>query len=124
MIKSPADEVKKKVETSLTSLKDARALLEAGHPEGWGRVMEVAPKFNRFGLGFEPILRRQILKAPDSSTPVKFASAGIKKEDQVNAVDDEDDVFNIEDWIRPCIPSSELKNWTSVDTIQVTTAKE
>ena len=94
----------------MASLKDARALVEAGLPKCWGSVVEVNPKFNKFGLGFDPILRREILKAPDLSTPVKFASAGIGKEDQVNVVDDEDDVFNIEDWIRPCIPGSELRN--------------
>ena len=50
----PPPERKKKLETSLTSLKDAQALVEVGHSEGWGKVMDVIPKFNNFGLGFNP----------------------------------------------------------------------
>ena len=45
---------KRKLETFMPSLKDARVVVENGNPEGWGQVLDVTPKFNKFGLGFSP----------------------------------------------------------------------
>ena len=107
----------------MASLRDAKDVVEAGRPEGWGSVVEVAPKFNKFGLGFDPILRRQVLKAPNLATPVRFSSAGIGS-GQANAVDDSDNEFDIDKWIRPSVPGMELNNWTSEDCVPVTMAEE
>src|ERR1044072_5099710 len=125
MLKTPQqkEDKKDKPESSMASLKDAKAVVEAGHPEGWGSVVEVAPKFNKFGLGFEPVLHHQILKAPNLATPVRFSNAGIGSR-QTNAVDDSDNEFDIDRWIRPSVPSMELNNWTSEVCVPVTMVKE
>ena len=46
----PPPEQKRKPETVMSSLKDARAVVENGNPEGWGQVLDITPKFNKFGL--------------------------------------------------------------------------
>src|ERR1051325_9583932 len=107
----------------MASLKDAKAVVEAGCPEGWGRVVEVSPKFNKFGLGFDPVLRHQILKASNLAISVRFSSAGISS-GQANAVDDSYNEFDVDKWIRPSVPGMELNNWTSEDCVPVTMVKE
>lgn len=107
----------------MASLKDAKAVVEAGRPEGWGRVVEVEPKFDKFGLGFDPVLCRQILKVPNLATPVRFSNASIGS-GQANAVDDSDNEFDIDKWIRPSVPGMELNNWTLEDCVPVTMVKE
>lgn len=51
MIKTPHSEGKRHV-VSMSSLKDVRAVVENGHPEGWGRVLDLPLKFDKLGLGF------------------------------------------------------------------------
>ena len=107
----------------MASLRDAKAVVEVGRPEGWGSVVEVAPKFNKFGLGFDPVLHRQLLKASNLATPMKFSSSNIIPR-QANEVDDLDNEFDIDKWIRPNVPGLELNNWTSEDCVPVTMVKE
>ena len=125
MVNIPPPERKKKPETYLNSFKDAQALVEAGHPEGWDQVVYVIPKSNKFGLGFNLGKQSAAPKASILSTLVKFSSSGFSQDGCTNAIiDNEDSVYNIDDWICPSGPGQELNNWTSVDTIQVTTAEE
>ena len=51
MIKTPRFEDKRHV-VSMSSLKDTRAVVESGHPEGWGRVLDLPLKFDKLGLDF------------------------------------------------------------------------
>ena len=44
MIKTPRSKDRKKPETSLSSLKDAQAMVKAGHPKGWGSFFGGYPK--------------------------------------------------------------------------------
>ena len=53
-INIPPPVQKRKLETSMSSLKDARAVVENGNPEGWDEVLDVIPKLKKFGLGFSP----------------------------------------------------------------------
>ena len=69
----PPLEQKKKSETIMSSLKDAKAVVEGGNPEGWGQVLDVIPKFDKFGLGFNPGQQRETPRASSLSTPVKFS---------------------------------------------------
>ena len=107
----------------MASLKDAQAVLEAGLPEGWGSVVEVIPKFNKFGLGFSPHNHSMAPQAPNLSTPVRFARAGLNN-GRVNVVDDAASDYDIDKWIRPSVPGVELNNWTSGDVILVTLVQE
>ena len=114
----PPPEQKRKTGTIMSSLKDAKAIVENGNPEGWGQVMDVTPKFDKFGLGFSLSQQSSTPRASNLSTPVKFSHPCATQERHVNAVgDDRVDGYNIEDWIRPSIPGQTLNNWTSVDAI-------
>lgn len=68
MIKTPRSEDKRHV-VSMSSLKDARAGVESGHPEGWGRVLDLSLKFEKLGLGFS-ISQQDI--APEAPKLQKF----------------------------------------------------
>ncbi|XP_050918819.1 uncharacterized protein LOC127136279 [Lathyrus oleraceus] len=75
VIKAPHSEEKKPA-TPMLSIKDARAVVEAGHPEGWDHVLDIPPKFDKFGLGFSPASQSSSPRAPNASTLVRFSSAG------------------------------------------------
>lgn len=57
----PLKEVKK-FEFPMVSYKDARTLIEAGHPEGWGRVFDLPVNKDRSGLGYHS--QPSIVKKP------------------------------------------------------------
>lgn len=44
----------KKLPVSMSSFRDVRAVVEAGHPIGWGCVLDLPPKFNKMGIGYTP----------------------------------------------------------------------
>ena len=68
-------------------------------------MLDVIPKFNKFGLGFIPGQQSATPIASDLSTPVKFSRPSAAQEGHVNTVGDERvDGYNVEDWIRPSIP--------------------
>ena len=67
-------------------------------------MVELKPKFNMFGLCFDPIMHRQILKAPNLATPIKFSSANVSP-GQVNVVNDYDSECDLDKWIRPSVPA-------------------
>ena len=88
----PPPEQKRKPETVMSSLKDAKAVAKGGNPEGWGQVLDVTPKFDKFGLGFNPGQQSAAPRASSLSTPVKFSRPCATQEGHVNAVgDDRDD---------------------------------
>ncbi|XP_058784596.1 uncharacterized protein LOC131659422 [Vicia villosa] len=79
-VKTPLCELKKP-ETIMSSLKDAQVVVETGKSEGWGQMIDVRPKFNKNGLGFNP--GRQSFMSPTSSfTPVKFVRGGVIQDGQ------------------------------------------
>ena len=97
MINTPYSEEIRKYETSLTSFKYAQVLVEAGHPKGWGQVMDIIPKFDKFGLGFIPEKQSEAPKASNLFTLVKFSSSGFAQNGCTNATVDEDCVYSIDD---------------------------
>lgn len=112
-----------KTEVSMTSLREARAVVESGHPEGWGRVLDLPVKKDRFGIGYKPTQKSQepISRNQGSPVVIKFSSAGIIQDGQVLAVDDDaDSDYDMDNWIQPCAPNQELPNWTSEDIVPVT----
>ncbi|XP_058732596.1 uncharacterized protein LOC131604125 [Vicia villosa] len=52
-VRTPPYEIMKP-ETVMSSLKDAQVVVKTGKVEGWGQVIDVRPKFNKNGLGFNP----------------------------------------------------------------------
>ncbi|XP_058729317.1 uncharacterized protein LOC131601500 isoform X2 [Vicia villosa] len=124
-VKTPLCELKKP-ETIMSSLKDAQVVVETGKSEGWGQMIDVRPKFNKNGLGFNP--GRQSFTSPTSSfTPVRFVRGGVIQDGKVNAIvkgEEVDSDCDFDSWIRPSIPGTKLNNWTIEDVIQVTQAQE
>lgn len=98
----------KRPAVSMSSLKDARAVVENGHPKGWGRVLDLPLKFIKLGLGFsksQQDVAPEAHKAPKVLTPVRFTGAGFINNDQANAADDDDDSdYDINNWIRLSVP--------------------
>lgn len=111
---------KKKVVT-MSSLKDAKAVVEAGHPEGWGRVLDLPPKFDKMGLGYSA---HQFSRTVKDKRDVQFTSAGYILEDQVNVVKDNDEDADFSRWIKPSVPEQELQNWTAEAVGLVTFSEE
>ena len=86
----------------MISLKDAQAVVEDGGRTGWGQLIDVPYKSDRFGLGF------------NSKKTVK---------DQINAVEDADSDCDLDSWIYPTIGDG-LNNWKAEDTIPISFSQE
>ncbi|MFA9343012.1 hypothetical protein, partial [Escherichia coli] len=53
-VKEVAPVVAEKQELNLSSFKEARAVVEAGSTPGWGHVLDIPIKQDKFGLGYSP----------------------------------------------------------------------
>ncbi|KAI5438228.1 hypothetical protein KIW84_024102 [Lathyrus oleraceus] len=116
---APVEEVK--AGTSILSFKQARAVVDSGVAPGWGRLLELPVKEDKFGIGYQPVLTSTTLQGP-----ITFSSAGIIQYGQVSAVDEEDgdSECDIDNWVRPRIPGEVINNWSSEEIIQVTLLEE
>lgn len=47
------NEVSKKYEFPMSSLKDAKTMVEVDHPKGWGRVLELSVNKHISGIGYQ-----------------------------------------------------------------------
>ncbi|XP_058774254.1 uncharacterized protein LOC131648520 [Vicia villosa] len=83
-VRTPPYEITKP-ETIMSSLKDAQVVVETGRVEGWGQVIDVHPKFDKNGLGFNPGKKNASPK-PNILSPVKFVSGGVIQDGQVHAI--------------------------------------
>ncbi|XP_058757655.1 uncharacterized protein LOC131630928 [Vicia villosa] len=112
---------KKKLEAPMSSLKEAKAVVESGHPEGWGRVLDLPIKQDKCGIGYQlgQSSSDGSFKKPGTFVPIKFSSAGIVKDHICAADDDMDSDYDIEEWIKPCVPGQKLLNWSSEDIISI-----
>ena len=99
----------------MSSLKDARAVIEKGECANWGRLPDFTPKIDKFGLGFTVEAQRAVRKARIGRPPVFITNLG------VNAIGDDDEVEESEfdRWIYPTTDGG-LTNWTAKDHIPVT----
>ena len=117
----PVVKEEKKPDAPLSSLSDAKALLEAGIPhDGWGKVIEVVEKRDRCGLGYQPSSSTQagltLLKGKQIPPISKvFTSASSSKEAQALVVDNEDDGGGLSQFIYQIAPDQELNNWIVKD---------
>ncbi|KAI5392493.1 hypothetical protein KIW84_077045 [Lathyrus oleraceus] len=87
---------------AMISLKDAQAAVEDGGRTGWGQLIDVPYKSDKFGLG--------------------FSSEKIVK-DQIYAVEDVDSDCDLDSWIFPTIGDG-LNNWKAEDTIPISFSQE
>ncbi|XP_058726836.1 uncharacterized protein LOC131598234 [Vicia villosa] len=111
----------KKLEAPMSSLKEAKAVVESGHPEGWGRVLDLPIKQDKCGIGYQlgQSSSNEVPKKPGTFVPIKFSSAGIVKDHVCAGDDDMDSDYDIEEWINPCVPGQKLLNWSSEDIISI-----
>ena len=124
----PVVKEEKKSEAPLSSLIDAKALVEAGIPHGgWGKIVEVTEKRDKFGIGYQPSSSTLAIVTPplkgSQILPLQevFVSGGTsQEEEQVLAVGDEDDHYgDISNFIYQIAPDQELNNWIALDIPQV-----
>ncbi|KAI5433312.1 hypothetical protein KIW84_020552 [Lathyrus oleraceus] len=110
-----------KAGASISSFKQARAVVDSGVAPGWGRLLELPVKEDKFRIGYQPVLTSTTLQGP-----VTFSSAGIIQYGQVSAVNEEDgdSDCDIDNWVRPRIPGEVINNWSSEEIIQVTLLEE
>jgi hypothetical protein len=100
----PTSGVPKVIRTppAMISLKDAQAVVEDGGCTGWGQLIDVPYKSDKFGLG--------------------FSSEKVAKS-QINAVEDADSDCDLDSWIFPTIGDG-LNNWKAEDTIPISFSQE
>ena len=96
----------------MTSLKDARAVVEEGGCTNWGQLPDFTHKTDKFGLGFTTGAQRAVRCARAGGPPLRISNQGI------NAIEDSEEDSDIDSWIyltTNCGPS----NWTTRDFIHV-----
>ena len=115
-----------KTGASISSFKQARAVVDSGIAPGWGRLLELPVKEDKFGIGYQPTLTSTTSTPQTRQGPITFSSAGIIQYGQVSTInkEDEDSDCNIDNWMRPRVPGEVLRNWSSEEIIQVTLLKE
>ena len=79
----------------MSSLKDAKAVIEDGGCSIWGQLPDIPYKSDKFGLGFTSGAQRAVRRSQAGGPPVKITHHG------VNALEDSEEKSNFEDWIFP-----------------------
>ncbi|KAI5436143.1 hypothetical protein KIW84_022554 [Lathyrus oleraceus] len=121
---APVEEVE--AGASLSSFKQAQALVNSGVAPGWGRLVDLPVKEDKFGIGYQPALTSTTLTPQTRQGPITFSSVGTIQYGQVSAINKEDggSDCDIDNWVRPRVPGEVLRNWSSEEIIQVTLLKE
>lgn len=85
----------KEPKVNISSWKKIKAAIEVRSPEGWGKVIDVAKKKGRFGLGFQPPFEWR----KDKGTRLEhvpsiqdvFFKVRFREDEYVAAINDEDE---------------------------------
>lgn len=107
-----------KSELSMASWQGAKAAIENGNAQGWGKVIEVREKWDKFGLGYEPSLVEANSQHDKKQVPPieeTFNSVGHIFSDQVAMINDEAYDEMVSSWVHQVAPDEELKNWKIVE---------
>ena len=107
---------------SITSYKQAKEVVDSGKAEGWGKMVDLPVKEDKFGVGYEPLQAEQNGQAGPST----FTSAGLMNHGDVSATGSEDcdSDCDLDNWVRPCAPGGSINNWTAEEVVQVTLLTE
>ena len=97
----------------MSSLKDARAVVEEGGCTIWGQLPDIPYKSDTFGLGFTSIGQKAVRHTRARGPPINISNQS------VNAVEDIEEEGSLEDWIFPTV-SRGLCNWEAKDFIPIT----
>jgi hypothetical protein len=108
---------------SIASYKQAAEVVKSGEAPGWGRIMEVPEKKDRFGVGYKP--SRGSGPSRGGRASVTFTSAGMLDPDHICMMgEDTDSDCDMDRWITPCEPGMEIHNWKAEEIIRVTLLEE
>jgi hypothetical protein len=114
---------KEEEKPSISSYKQAAEVVKNGEAPGWGRMMDVSAKKDRFGVGYQP--GRGSGQGRGRRTSVTFTSAGMLDLDHICMMGEEDDSdCDIDRWIKPCAPGMGIQNWKAEKIIRVTLLEE
>ena len=94
----------------MTSLKDARDVVEDGGCTIWGQIPDIPYKSDKFGMGFTAEAQRVFLCSCARRPSFHVSNNGVK------AIEDADNDYDLDRWIFPTI-SNGLSNWKTVDLI-------
>ena len=97
----------------MSSLKDARAVVEEGGCTIWGQLPDIPYKSDKFGLGFTSTSQKAVHHARARGLPVRISNQG------VNVVEDNEEDGRLEDWIFPTV-SGGICNWEAKEFIPIT----
>ena len=97
----------------MSSLKDAKAVIEEGGSIIWGKLPDIPYKSDKFGLGFTSTGQKAVHRARAGGPPVKITNQG------VNALEDSEEDGSLENWVFPTVGGG-LCNWEAKDFIPIT----
>ncbi|KAI5389622.1 hypothetical protein KIW84_075058 [Lathyrus oleraceus] len=110
---------KEEEKPSIASYKQAAEVVKNGEAPGWGRMMDISAKKDRFGVGYQPG-RGSSGQGRGRRTSVTFTSAGMLDPDHICMMSDEaDSDCEIDRWIKPCAPGMGIQNWKAEKIIRV-----
>lgn len=99
--------------TIISSAKSAKKTLEKGLLPGWGKVVNLAEKCDRFGITYHPETRKVSSKKKNFN-PVKFSSADYQREHTMAVIrESSGNKPGASNFVCRCPPGFKLPNWTS-----------
>jgi hypothetical protein len=115
---------KEEEKPSISSYKQAAEVVRSGEAPGWGKMMDITAKKDRFGVGYQPG-RGSSGQGRGRRTSFTFTSAGMLDPDHICVVGEEiDSDCELDSWIKPCAPGMEIQNWKAEKIITVTLHEE
>ena len=81
----------------MDSLKDTKAMVEEGGCTIWGQLPDISYKSDKFGFGFTSVAHKFIRRPLSRGPPLKISNH------RVNAVEDDEDNYDPEEWIFPTV---------------------
>src|ERR1051325_6134107 len=116
-VDSPVTPEVTNVPPRMASLKDAQVAVEEGGRAIWGQLPDLPFKSDKIGLGFTTKGQKMIHRERASKLPFHISKNG------VHAIEDDDNDFNINNWIFPT-PDNGLGNWKTEDVIPISSRQE
>ena len=99
-----------KPRTSMASWRNLQTIMEDRTSKGWGKLVEIPEKKNRFGLGYQP--SKTTKKGKGQFPPIQktFISKGVEHGGQVTMISNKSSTKSVSHFICERAPSEELKN--------------
>ena len=104
---------------TMTSWRDLQVTMESATLKGWGKLPEIPEKKNCFCLGYE--LSKDALKGKEWFPPIQetFVNKGVEHGGQVAMISNKGNIKKASNFIRESAPGEELKNWTTVEILEI-----